>query len=185
MPKLTDIPREIRDQIFEYCLLGDGEIMPYNEHYAVPKQHHAKSPNPSLLRVNKGIRAEAIEILYGKNTWRIGPSAPAIHRRLDSWYQSRQLWVYYNNLFRHVVVYFNQFDINPASAYTYARLKNKEPVETIPALRKDLFHNANQAFMAVTWAKKMYVFLVPSSKRLSFCKNTDSRISSTGCLCGK
>ena len=105
------------------------------------------------------VRFEALQILYGKNTWRIGPSAPSIHRRLGSWYQSRQLWLYYNAFFRHVVLYFNQFDVNPETAYRYARLKNEEHSNATPAMRMESFHIANKALMAVTWAKKMYAFI--------------------------
>ena len=165
MPKLTDIPREIRDQIYSYCLLVDGENMPYDEYYLVSKKYQAIPPSLSLLRVSKKIRAEAMQILYGKNTWRVGPSAP----NLDP---NCHLWGSYKNLFRHVIVYFHQFDVNPDSAYRYARHKNEAHMDATPTMRKDIFHATNKAIMMVTWAKKMYVSLaswVTSSRRLSLC----------------
>ena len=161
MPKLTNTPREIRDQIYGYCLIVDGEIMPYDEYYLASKKERAAPPNLSLLKVNKMVRAEAMEIFYGKNTWRIGPSGPRTLGAVDSSCPNRLLWGTYKDLFRHVIVYFTQFDINPDSAYKYARLKNDEYLDATPTSRRAMFHNTNQALMSVTWAKKTYVFLAP------------------------
>ena len=135
--------------------------MPYDEYYNVPKKHHANPPSLSLLRVNKMVRAEAIQILYGKNTWRIGPLAPETYPPFDSSDPNRHLWSTYQDIFRHVVIYFNQFDINPESAYKYALLKKEEDPNTTPTLRRDMFHNMNRTLMTVTWLKKLYVVLVP------------------------
>lgn len=74
VPRLLTIPQEIRDEILGYCLIYDGELIPYPTWYELEDGHVDKTkemPCVNLLAVNKSIRAEAVQILYGRNTWRI------------------------------------------------------------------------------------------------------------------
>ena len=70
---LLSLPKEIRDEIFEYCLLYDGEIIAYPtwyEHADGDVNKEQELPSVNLLEVNKQIREEAAKIVFGKNTWR-------------------------------------------------------------------------------------------------------------------
>lgn len=70
-PHLLNIPREIQDQILEYCLLVDGEINAYPMPFELEDGYIQKHPCVALVSVNKALRALAAPILYGKNTWKI------------------------------------------------------------------------------------------------------------------
>ncbi|RDL40953.1 uncharacterized protein BP5553_00932 [Venustampulla echinocandica] len=59
-----DIPREIRDEIYGFLFHSDSPIYPSNSRAGI-------SPFTSLLRTNKQIYAEAVEVLYGSNTFQI------------------------------------------------------------------------------------------------------------------
>ncbi|KAL8643853.1 MAG: hypothetical protein Q9226_008079 [Calogaya cf. arnoldii] len=65
------LPGELRNQIYELCLVVDGTINPYPAQYQdnliVPKGQ--SKPSVALLRVSKLVKAEAQPILYGRNTW--------------------------------------------------------------------------------------------------------------------
>ncbi|KAI4272829.1 MAG: hypothetical protein LQ337_005045 [Flavoplaca oasis] len=65
------LPAEIRNQIYELCLVVDGTINPYPVHYqdsrVVPEGQ--SKPSVALLRVSKQIKAEARPIYHGRNTW--------------------------------------------------------------------------------------------------------------------
>ena len=72
------LPKEIRDEIFEYCLLYDGELIAYPTWYELADGDVNKAkelPSVNLLAVNKQIREEAAQIVFGKNIWRT-PSQP-------------------------------------------------------------------------------------------------------------
>lgn len=68
-PHFTRLPREINDAILELCLVVEGPINPYptkNEDQN-PFEKAVCKPDVALLKVNKGINAEASESLYGGN----------------------------------------------------------------------------------------------------------------------
>lgn len=70
--KLLQLPREIRDMIYEYTLCFAGALAPLAPS---PDLHSADytDPNPaiSLLRANKQIWEEASLCLLKTNTWRV------------------------------------------------------------------------------------------------------------------
>ncbi|KAN0099634.1 hypothetical protein V8E51_013409 [Hyaloscypha variabilis] len=68
-PKFLDIPREIRDHIYCIIFLADGNLYPSKEQAGI-------SEYLGLLRTNHQIYSEAVEILYGRNTFQIR-STPA------------------------------------------------------------------------------------------------------------
>jgi hypothetical protein len=64
-----DLPREIRDHILCLMLLVEGNLYPSRERAGI-------SEYLGLLRTNHQVYSEAVEILYGRNTFQIR-SAPA------------------------------------------------------------------------------------------------------------
>lgn len=73
-----NMPREIRYQILELCLLVEGTINPY------PALHEDKNqfakcnrkPDVALLKVNKVLNFEATRIIYSMNTWQLSSPRP-------------------------------------------------------------------------------------------------------------
>ena len=65
------LPREIRDQIYTYSLCApiSAKTVSSLPLSTIPQDNPFKPPTPGLLRVNKQIYYEAIDILYSKNTF--------------------------------------------------------------------------------------------------------------------
>ena len=59
-----NLPREIRDAIYTVMFVVDGPLYPNRERAGV-------ADFVSLLRTNRQVYAEAIQILYGRNTFQI------------------------------------------------------------------------------------------------------------------
>lgn len=62
--EFMDLPREIRDCIYIFMFLQDGPLYPSLERAGI-------APYLGLLRTNRQVYAEAIDILYGRNTFQI------------------------------------------------------------------------------------------------------------------
>ncbi len=71
-PKFLQLPREIRDMIFDLAMCVDGVLVPYavkdDLHYL---DNGGPPPSLALLRVNKQIREQARMCMLRVNTWRI------------------------------------------------------------------------------------------------------------------
>ncbi|KAL8730565.1 MAG: hypothetical protein Q9166_004019 [cf. Caloplaca sp. 2 TL-2023] len=82
------LPAEIRNHIYRFALVVDGEINRYPAHYqakSIVPEGQSK-PAVALLRVCKQVGSEAQSILYGENTWRLNQdtislSLPPLWRR--------------------------------------------------------------------------------------------------------
>jgi len=63
------LPREIRDKIYTYSLCSAISVVTTSQRYDfdTDEDNSLKPPTPGLLRTNKQIYHEAIEILYSKN----------------------------------------------------------------------------------------------------------------------
>lgn len=73
-PHFLALPREVRDQIYEYCLLYKGELTPYPTWYDKEDRDGGLDqdmPCVALLRVCRTIRVEAEHVLYSKNVWKV------------------------------------------------------------------------------------------------------------------
>ena len=73
-----NMPKELRDQILELCLLVDGTINPYPAFYE-DKDHFAncnRKPDIALLKANRVLNFEATDIFYSKNTWQLSSPRP-------------------------------------------------------------------------------------------------------------
>lgn len=94
IPNFKDWPFEIREKIYEGCLIYPKELIPFPASYELP---NVREPRPkvkpwnALLYVDKQISAEAAEVFYGKNTWRISDSVAKVRRRLNGGDGSRPL----------------------------------------------------------------------------------------------
>ncbi|MCJ1370098.1 hypothetical protein MMC20_001310 [Loxospora ochrophaea] len=66
------LPRELRDQIYEYSLCYKTECLTFHMIHPPPKFwfKSGKAPNLSLLHVNRQIGHEAAETFYGSNVFR-------------------------------------------------------------------------------------------------------------------
>lgn len=66
-----NLPREVRDQIYEYAFITFSYIKPeLRPIYALGLVHGCWKPStPGLCLVNKQIHKEGVEVLYGKNTF--------------------------------------------------------------------------------------------------------------------
>jgi hypothetical protein len=63
-PGILDLPREIRDYVYCLMFLSDDNVYPSRERARI-------SEYLGLLRTNHQVYSEAIEILYGRNTFQI------------------------------------------------------------------------------------------------------------------
>lgn len=102
MPNFLDLPPELRDMIYEYCLV-QGEIIPYPMDYEKQELQRPlpRKPDISLLRVNSVIGAEARVVLYEKNVWRLSYN-----------YEGKALWTSAKDLIRKLNVSFDVRDLD-------------------------------------------------------------------------
>ncbi|KAI8626364.1 hypothetical protein F5Y19DRAFT_447218 [Xylariaceae sp. FL1651] len=61
MSNFVSLPRELRDQIYELCLLHQGPLNPWFDFYQGEKR------TSGLFRVSKSIHAEASQLSYSRN----------------------------------------------------------------------------------------------------------------------
>lgn len=122
MDSFSTCPREVRDLIYEHCLIVDVAINPYPADYEVNTRRFqtskAQRPSPALLAVSKIIGAEARQILYAKNLWQINPNLPT-----ENIFESHPL------LFRNVTIAFDQRDLpeeRKMAIYKAAHAKSEE-----------------------------------------------------------
>ncbi|KAL9626880.1 MAG: hypothetical protein Q9204_006967 [Flavoplaca sp. TL-2023a] len=110
------LPAEIRNQIYELCLLVDGSINPYPVHYqdsrVVPEGQ--SKPSVALLRVSKQIKAEARPIYHGRNTWLHNQNSIRFQQNSAS-FARQPFWDKFNasrrTLLGHVIIKFSFRDL--------------------------------------------------------------------------
>ena len=113
MIEFMNLSREIRDMIYTLALVVDDVIILYNEFYPLNAEEMAfrkNIPTIGLLGVSKLVEAEAAEILYGRNTWRITCNVKGVARNRvweDTIFLRRAF------LFRRVIIVFSQGDVDP------------------------------------------------------------------------
>lgn len=127
MARFLDLPAEIRNMIYRYCLVKNHTLIPYKEHYPLSKADLAfrkDLPAVALLQVCKTIEAEAAAVLYGQNVWRI--TSKVIYR-VDPWYEELEdsVWVRRAIIFKHVVLVFDQQDVDREELYESTTFFNR------------------------------------------------------------
>ncbi len=135
MSSFERLPQEIRNLIYEHCLLHDGEINPHPIYFerteleskgCVPAKrmnfgdismfritnvrYSKQLPSVALLGVNHAIQHEAATILYGKNVWRISDTQLFAGFRMFDMFD---MFDSYSSYFRHIVTSFDMRDVHP------------------------------------------------------------------------
>ena len=166
MAGFLDLSREIRDMIYKLCLVTEKVIVPFKEHYPLDRVKDIgfrdNMPTVALLGVSKLIGAEAAEILYGKNTWRITSEAPDYYHAGEAGYLNDvQLWKRRAGLFRHIYLVFNHRDIDPDKyshqiEWEHEDLENsQETSRTQQWILQDTLHGRADDLMKDTWHDKL------------------------------
>lgn len=142
------LPREIRDMIYEYCVLFDREIFPYPTWYDYSDGHTTtgqEMPCTALLAVNKTVQAEAEVLLYGKNLFKLSD-----YNILGL----RSEWTFCHPALRHLSIKFDSRALCPEvgldiSAKYFSRLSAGSISRA--QMRKDIHSDRCQALIAL-WA---------------------------------
>lgn len=128
MANFTDLPREIRDQIYKLLLTVGAEIVAHPTYFQKRTNFEAEGANRpavALLRLNKQIGGEAAVVLYGNNTWRIADS--------DRDARGSEIYEKYGNLFRHVTVHLDRRDTDEF----FTTLRIEQTYERLASLKMD------------------------------------------------
>ncbi|KAL8684248.1 MAG: hypothetical protein Q9224_006490 [Gallowayella concinna] len=101
-----DLPPEVRNIIYGYCLIVAGEIVPYPtiaekaDEMMTPK---CAKPATALLAVSRSVRDESRPHLYGRNIWKLS---------FQTWPRlPTTVWQANLGYFRHVTTSFDHRDI--------------------------------------------------------------------------
>ena len=212
MSPFEKLPQEIRDLIYEHCLLYDGEINPHptwferiemEERDCVPAKmmncgnigifrkpnmrYSKQWPSVALLGVKRAIQREAATILFGKNVWRISDTQQCAGINIfDS----------YSSYFRHIVTSFDMRDVHPQQLmkitnYIMATLGiyGEETDSRIGTRRTEAIHNLRNRALCITWAfkrmslERMQLKTLVLDIRNLFCLNGCCRLSVIKLLC--
>ena len=66
------LPAELRNLIYEHCVVADGAIDPYQHTRRLKiAMLCSQKPNLSVLHINKQVSGEAKAVLFGRNRWRL------------------------------------------------------------------------------------------------------------------
>ena len=160
--------------IYNLCLITDKVIVPYKEFYPLDRVKDLgfrdDMPTVALLGVSKLVRAEAAEVLYKKNTWRITSEAPFFHKSNDKvdWFWNRR-----PELFKAVNLVFDQRDIDFEEFRTnsengHVRLENSSKIARQEFLRLYL-HMIAANLMEDQWSLKLNdLSLLPNLDTVTF-----------------
>ncbi|KAL8822925.1 MAG: hypothetical protein Q9191_006349 [Dirinaria sp. TL-2023a] len=131
MSTFLKLPREIRDMIYDYCLVVNGHIVPYKENCErdTDQDYTGEKPAVGLLAVNKAIRDEAAPTFYGKNIWRITSQADKLGDDGSTFSNpdSKTIWTIHAALFRHVIVHAHQLDVDELDAKVLLDIARPQP----------------------------------------------------------
>ncbi|MCJ1459674.1 hypothetical protein MMC28_010053 [Mycoblastus sanguinarius] len=193
MSPFEKLPREVRDNIYEFCLLYDGEIIPFpteydreelgfwqggqESHKSVGKaflgyssaKESARSsverPCFALLAVNSMIQAEAATILFGKNTWRL---AYTPHDCVEVY----SFWDRCTKYLRHLVIKFDFRDVGSKQLLEINQscmreLPSSGHFEEIDRDTGDAIHNQRISCLITTFERKTGLLALTDLKSLS------------------
>ncbi|KAL8834390.1 MAG: hypothetical protein Q9176_007527 [Flavoplaca citrina] len=114
--RFLDLPLEIRNIVYEYCLVVPGEIVPYPssaEAIFEAMNTQCEKPTVALLQVSRQVGDESRGFLYGKNLWRLS---------LQQWHPlPNTVWIANAPFFRHITATFDGRDLAPEFIITLER----------------------------------------------------------------
>ncbi|CAO1602201.1 MAG: hypothetical protein LQ349_008599 [Xanthoria aureola] len=165
------LPAEIRNQIYELCVVVDGTINPYPApSYDRPIVTKGQSkPLVALLRVSKLVNAEARPILYGRNTWHLNLNCVDIGQ-YQAAFMRQTLWENINSPrlahtpIGHVTMMFSFRDLNSEklrSVYTaWARTQHlRQPGNNPPTPPMKIAHHHLWQVLCNIWHLKARAFV--------------------------
>lgn len=180
MSAFEKLPQEIRDLIYDHCLIHHESIIPFpslDERNLIKfdgrepaklwlgtidpkfpstctsKAYAADWPTVALLGVNKTVQHDAAKILFGKNTW---------HLSFIGYFpneEESQFWCRYAKFFRHVSTRFSMNDLLPRDLVHLTRsLHSAHSCDEERSL-KDRLHDDRVDMLADTFAWKQRLLL--------------------------
>lgn len=160
------LPREIRNMIYRFCLIVNGEIVPYKENYDrdTAQDYTGDKPMVALLAVDKAFRKEAASIFYGKNVWRITSNADDLAKpfytavSIGDEQLSKIIWTVHARLFRHVIIYAHRLDVNHLDLDVLSSIARSTAVKDLQQ-RMARAHKRNFNRMLGSWSPKFSLAL--------------------------
>ena len=164
------LPPEVRNIIYEYCLVVQGCITPYKGNYnRVTNQDHTSHDFAiGLLAVDKVIGSEAAAIFYGKNMWRItiqesylvdvlaaSPTSTTAEELGPIFDIRNTIWDIHRTLFRRVLIRTDRYDtvgINYTSAGIARSPASRANSQSSPTERMEAAHSYNFDLLHECWA---------------------------------
>jgi len=167
------LPREIRDEIYEYCLLFDGELIPYPTLYDREDgetNQGQEMPCTALLALNQTIRAEAEHVLYSKNTWRMS-DVQSIDDTHWNGFEFR------HDQIREISIKFDSRALYPKQVLRVSKVASTGPLAIHGyEQREEAIHQARGMILTYLWERTTwYVWMIQDLKTL--------RIDFANCCC--
>ena len=161
MTGIKSLPREIRNMIYEYCLVKNYTLVPYKEYYPVynPNLEAERNdlPTVALLRVDKTIGAEAAEVFYRKNVWRVTAHVSYIRNPLRDRYNEasvRTLWHRRATLFKHIVLVLDQRDMCMDAYHDATFIHDYRKTSYTVEQHREHLHAEAEQIMKESWRDK-------------------------------
>lgn len=190
MAAFLDLPREVRDIIYEYCLVVKGEIVPYPACYEFPRlgqcqplnqrDYMRRRPDVALLQVNQQFNEETSPILYGRNLWRLSKPISADHH---VWWKRDVSDEEVSMSIKHVIICLDWRDMEhepPKRNFVVYKPDNpSNPLrKTLESRteRGNWIHDAKALWLQEYWEQKLQALEFMSLKTLT--------IEITHCWCG-
>jgi hypothetical protein len=124
-----ELPREIRDQIYNCCLVTDFEIVMHPEEYEisdVPSFWVDSQPCVSLLQLNQQVYQETFPVFYGKNIFRMPTDI-----RYNTTYQK------YGRYIHHISIHLDYREVTDQEKQAIAIAEHMAPDTAFAPTRPD------------------------------------------------
>jgi len=143
-----ELPREIRDEIYNLSLITEYEIVMHPEEYElsnVPTFGTDDQPCVGLLQLNKQIYAESFPVFYGKNTFRLPTNT-----------QHNTIYQKYSREIHHVTVHLDYREVTDSEKRAIAIAEHMAPDTDFAPTRPDAarwrhIHKRHLDLMIAKW----------------------------------